>query len=260
MSRPILIITMMLSFPAFAQSDTVPLFDKLLYTSGKDTLPYRFLKPVNPQAKKTFPLLIFLHGAGERGNDNEAQLLHIRELVLDPDNRSRFACYVLAPQCPKGSIWANHDRNGGSIAMRSSPSTPIQLLTELIEKIEKEFPIDPSRIYVTGLSMGGFGTWDLIARFPTRFAAAVPICGGGDPQTAPRIKHIPQWAFHGALDKTVPPAQSRTMIRALQDAGGIPGYTEYPDVAHDSWVYAYREPHLLPWLFDQQLGKRNAHK
>jgi predicted peptidase len=134
------------------------------------------------------------------------------------------------------------------------------MVIELIAKIEKEFPIDRSRIYVTGLSMGGYGTWDLIARFPHRFAAAVPVCGGGDPETASQIKHIPLWAFHGALDNVVPPGQSRVMVRALQDAGGTPGYTEYPDVKHDSWVYAFREPHLLPWLFNQHLGEKSKVK
>ena len=157
-------------------------------------------------------------------------------------------------------MWASHSREGNRLVMKSKPTTPMSLLIELIEKVEKEFPIDPDRIYVTGLSMGGYGTWDLIARFPDKFAAAIPICGGGDPQTAMRTKHIPQWAFHGALDEVVSPQNSRVMVKALQDAGARPGYTEYPDVQHDSWVYAYREPHLLPWLFDQHLGKKQGDK
>jgi predicted peptidase len=122
----------------------------------------------------------------------------------------------------------------------------------------KEYPVDPSRIYITGVSMGGFGTWDLLARLPGKFAAAIPICGGGDEQTALKIKHIPLWVFHGAKDDIVSPKQSRTMIKALQDAGGAPGYTEYPDIEHSSWVQAYREPHLLPWLFKQKLNGGNS--
>jgi predicted peptidase len=196
-----------------------------------------------------------MHGAGERGNDNEVQINHIKELFLDPDNRSRHACYVIAPQCPQKTMWATHHREGNRLIMKDKPTTPMQLLIELISKIEKEFPVDRSRIYITGLSMGGYGTWDLIARFPNRFAAAIPICGGGDTKTAETIKQIPLWAFHGALDGVVPPNQSRAMIKATQDAGGKPGYTEYPGVEHDSWVYAYREPYLLPWLFDQVLEK-----
>lgn len=250
MSRLILMFVMMFSLNSFGQINEVLLFDKLLYINNNDTLPYRLLKPVNPQSKKTFPLVIFLHGVGERGTDNEAQIKHIIEPFLDPKNRSRHACYVVAPQCPEKMKWASYGRDG---QMQENPTLPMQLLIELIDKIEKEFPIDQSRIYVTGLSMGGYGTWDLIARFPHRFAAAVPICGGGDSKTAQQIKNIPVWAFHGALDNVVQPSQSRTMIKALQDAGGKPGYTEYPDVEHDSWIYAYREPHLMPWLFDQDM-------
>jgi predicted peptidase len=254
MSRLILILALMFSIRGFGQISDVPLFDKLLYISNNDTLPYRFLKPVNPQSKKTFPLVIFLHGAGERGRDNEVQIKHITETFLDPDNRSRHACYLLAPQCPKKVSWAVHERNGNTI-MKDKPTPVMQLLIELIGQIQKEFPIDSSRIYVVGLSMGGYGTWDLISRLPNRFAAAVPICGGGDPRMVERIKNMPVWAFHGARDKVVSPVQSRVMIESLILAGGTPGYTEYPDVEHDSWVYALREPHLLPWMFDQALHK-----
>ena len=132
------------------------------------------------------------------------------------------------------------------------------LLIELLAEAERMFPIDPDRIYVTGLSMGGFGTWDLIARFPDRFAAAVPVCGGGDPGTAPLIRDLPVWAFHGALDRVVPPSNSRVMVRALQEAGARPGYSEYPDVGHNSWTKAYEDPYLLPWLFEQHRQKRSA--
>ncbi len=253
MSRMFLVFGMMFSQYAFGQINEIPLFDKLLYISKGDTLPYRLLKPVNPQSKKTFPLVIFLYGAGERGIDNEVQIKHISEPFLDPDNRSRHACYVVAPQCPEKNMWANYGREHH---MTEKPTQPMQLLIELIHKIEKEYPIDSSRIYVAGLSMGGYGTWDLIARFPHRFAAAVPICGGGDIKTAQQIKNIPVWAFHGALDKIVPPSHSRDMVKALQQAGGKPGYTEYPGVEHDSWTYAFREPHLMPWLFKQELERK----
>ena len=238
-----------------AEAQKTDLFDKLLHTSSKDTLPYRFLKPVNPGAMDRFPLIIFLHGAGERGNDNEAQIKHIKDLVLDPIHRGKYPCYVLAPQCPKGGWWANQEKDG---SIKKDPTKPTQLLIELIEKIIKDFPIDETRIYITGVSMGGFGTWELMARFPNKFAAAVPVCGGGDEKTASQIKHIPLWAFHGAKDEVVAPRQSRSMIQAIQKAGGIPGYTEYPDIEHASWVQAYQEPHLLPWLFRQKSDARAA--
>ncbi len=234
-------------------AQTMALFDKLVFSSGKDSLPYRLLKPVNPGALDKFPLFIFLHGAGERGNDNEAQIKHIRDLVLDSKYRGKYPCYVVAPQCPKGEWWAGHSKDG---VMLTEPTMPMKLLIELIDKVSTEFPIDKDRIYISGVSMGGFGTWYLLARYPSKFAAAVPVCGGGDPKSAPRIKNIPVWAFHGALDEVVPPKRSRQMISALQGEGGKPGYTEYPDVAHNSWVQAYQEPHLFPWLFEQKRSEK----
>jgi predicted peptidase len=232
-------------------AQSADLFDKLLFTSKKGTLPYRFLKPVNPGVKETFPLIIFLHGAGERGDDNEAQLKHVTDLFLNSNYRGKYPCYVITPQCPEKQWWANYQGKG---KLSPEPTSPTALVIELIEKILKEFPIDQSRIYITGVSMGGFGTWDLIARFPDKFAAAVPICGGGDESTAAKIKHIPVWAFHGSKDDVVSPDHSRSMIRALQKEGGKPGYTEYPDIGHASWIQAYQEPHLLPWLFKQKLA------
>ena len=228
------------------------LFDKLIFSGDGKKLPYRLLKPVNPSADDCLPLVIFLHGAGERGDDNEAQIKHIADLFLNPKYRGKYPCYVLAPQCPKGEMWAEHNSDG---TMKKDPTITMKVTLALIEKIIKEFPVDPSRIYVTGVSMGGFGTWDLLARFPGRYAAAVPICGGGDVRNANKIKDTPVWAFHGALDGVVSPRTSRAMINAIQKAGGSPGYTEYPGVAHDSWIQAYQEPHLLPWLFGQRVGE-----
>lgn len=254
MHRIILYTTLLLIFILPAKAQEMSLFDKLLFVQQGDTLPYRLLKPVNPESKELFPLVIFLHGAGERGNDNEVQIKHISELFLDTRNRGKYPCYLIAPQCPKKQFWADYKRKSEGVVLSEKPTRPAQMVLELIEQAMKEFPIDPSRIYITGLSMGGYGTWDLIARYPKKFAAAVPICGGGSPKTASRIKDIPIWAFHGALDATVPPQESRKMIHAIQDAGGLPGYTEYPDIEHNSWVNAYKEPHLIHWLFKQKLG------
>ena len=253
MRQRLLTVALFSIFSSMLLAQPVDLFDKLLYVSKKDTLPYRLLKPVNPGAKEIFPLIIFLHGSGERGNDNIAQLKHISDLALDPKYRGKYPCYIIAPQCPKGQLWADYR---GPIS--KAPTMPTRLLVALIDEIMKEYAVDPSRIYITGVSMGGFGTWDLLARFPDKFAAAIPICGGGDEQTAPKIKHIPLWVFHGAKDDIVSPKQSRTMVKALQDAGGSPGYTEYPDIEHNSWVQAYQEPHLLPWLFKQKLRAGNS--
>jgi len=122
---------------------------------------------------------------------------------------------------------------------------------KVVDTVRKEFPIDDKRIYITGLSMGGYGTWDLIARHPKIFAAAIPVCGGADESTAPTIKDLPIWCFHGAADPTVPPQRSQNMIAALKAAGGQPKYTEYPGVGHNSWDKAYAEPDLPTWLFAQ---------
>src|SRR5207244_7702516 len=118
--------------------------------------------------------------------------------------------------------------------------------------LQKEFSIDPKRLYITGLSMGGYGTWDLISRHPELFAAAAPICGGGDEDQAEKIAKLPIWIFHGAKDQAVPVERSRNMVTALKKAGGEPKYTEYPDVGHDSWVRAYKDPELFAWLFAQK--------
>jgi predicted peptidase len=258
MHRIILWAVLLLLQTVTAMAQQNSLFDKLLYANKGDTLPYRLLKPVNPESKELFPLVIFLHGKGERGTDNEVQIKHISEFFLDTRYRGKYPCFVIAPQCSKKDTWADYSGNKDDIS--ENPTKPTRLLLKLIEEVSKEFPIDPSRIYITGLSMGGYGTWDLISRFPNKFAAAVPICGGGSPKIAPEIKHIPIWAFHGAQDRIVSPEESRRMIKALRDAGGTPGYTEYPDVEHNSWVHAYKEPHLIHWLFKQKLANPTSKK
>ena len=257
-SKLILVLGMMLPLSSLAQRELTNAFDKLLYTSGKEgRLPYRLLKPETVEPGKKYPLVIFLHGAGERGADNEMHIQHITEAFLDSANRRQFPCYLIAPQCPENVMWASHDRDG---KIKPEPSPVMKLVIGLIEKTEKKFPIDETRIYITGLSMGGYGAWDLLARYPNRFAAAVPICGGGDPETARSISHIPIWAFHGSMDPVVLPKNSRRMIKALQAAGGNPGYTEYPAVGHNSWEYAYRDPYLFPWIFGHRRQKNSDDK
>lgn len=147
--------------------------------------------------------------------------------------------------------WANMDWSAKKGARAADPSTPMRLTLEVLEKLQKEFSIDRKRLYITGLSMGGYGTWDIISRHPKLFAAAVPVCGGADETTAPIVKDIPIWCFHGGADTVVPTDRSRNMIKALKDAGGNPRYTEYFGVGHNSWSKAYTEPDLFKWLFEQ---------
>lgn len=211
------------------------------------TLLYRLIaKPTQAQEKR--PLVVFLHGAGERGSDNTAQLKYLREFLRSAANDCNAVC--IAPQCPRESSWANFRRDPN--AADAGPREPLALTLELINELQKEFPIDADRIYVTGLSMGGFGTWDILARQPELVAAAVPICGGGNPARAERMTGVPIWVFHGDQDPAVKVEQSRRMVEAIKKAGGDVKYTEYAGVGHDSWIKAYAEPELLKWMMAQK--------
>jgi predicted peptidase len=190
--------------------------------------------------------------AGERGNDNEAQLKHAVKEFVKADVRKKYPCFLVAPQCPTGQVWHGLEGGFGSHKQAAKPAGPGRLVLELIGAMRKEYSIDPQRIYLTGLSMGGYGTWDLLARRPKLFAAGVPVCGGGDEGTAEKVADVPIWAFHGDKDNAVPVGRSRTMVEALKKAGGHPKYTEYAGVGHNSWDKAYADPELLKWLFAQK--------
>jgi predicted peptidase len=241
-------------------------FEKLSFIDQGDTLLYNRLFPPayqhsigdNPEkAIETmrYPLIIFLHGAGERGNDNEIQIIHIKKLFLDENNKEKYPAFVIAPQCPIGKRWVETNWAVSKHHMPKQPSETITLVMKLIDDMLEKYPIDPTRIYVTGLSMGGFGTWDIICRYPDKFAAAIPICGGGDVGKANLLTDIPVWAFHGSADNVVKVNLSRDMIKAIKDLGGNPKYTEYKGVGHNSWENAYKEEALLEWLFKQKLVK-----
>jgi predicted peptidase len=234
---------------AFAQEKT-PTLEKKVYTdpAGKK-LPYRLLLPDNYDKSKKYPLVLFLHGAGERGDDNEKQLVHGVPEFAKEENRKKYPCILIAPQCPTGLKWGDWTLKE---PFSKTPTEPNRLALELVDAIQKEYSVDPKRIYVTGLSMGGFGTWDLISRHPEKFAAAVPICGGGDPKQAEKIATIPIWVFHGAKDGAVKVERSRDMVEALKKAGGSPKYTEYPKEGHASWVPAYKDAEMFKWLFEQK--------
>jgi predicted peptidase len=223
--------------------------------SDSGTLLYRLLVPPDYAAgdgTSRHALLVFLHGAGERGSDNKAQLKHGREFM---ESVARdYGCFVLAPQCPSGKRWVEVDWSARDHRLPEKPSEPMGRLLELLAAVQDEFRIDPDRLYVMGLSMGGYGTWGMIQRNPKMFAAAVPICGGADSSQAGRIKDVPIWCFHGAEDRAVPTERSRNIIDAIRKAGGEPKYTEYPSVGHNSWSPAFGEPDLPKWLFAQRRG------
>jgi predicted peptidase len=226
---------------------------KKTFTGAKGgTLLYRLLKPEPCEEGELYPLVVFLHGAGERGSDNQAQLVHGIAEFNHPDNRQKYPCFLVAPQCPAGKKWVELDWSAKHSVLPADPGEVGRLVLEFVEALPKELPIDGKRIYLTGLSMGGYGTWDLLMRRPDLFAAGVPICGGGDENEAGRISKMPIWVFHGALDPAVPVSRSRNMVAALEKAGGHPLYTEYPDEGHASWVPAYRASAMLHWLFAQK--------
>lgn len=199
------------------------------------------------------PLVLFLHGAGERGSDNLVQLKYLPTWLADPATRRRHPCFVLAPQCRQDERWVDVSwADGVSTPQSVAPSVDLAAAVAALNDVLASEAVDTGRIYLTGLSMGGFGTWDLATRTPERFAAILPICGGGDERVAGRLAALPTWCFHGDADTAVPVARSRSMIAAVRAAGGRPVYSELPGVGHDSWTPAYRDPFVLDWLFTQR--------
>ncbi|MBB3188507.1 prolyl oligopeptidase family serine peptidase [Microbacter margulisiae] len=235
---------------SFAQTSR---FSSAKYVDSKgDTLNYRILTP-DYDTLRTYPLVIFLHGSGERGNDNEAQLkwgvmnfATDRALTMHP-------AIIVAPQCPDNEDWSNFSEDSitHQLHLLSEPSMPMRLVIQLIHQLIRTLPVDTNRIYITGLSMGGYGTYDAIERYPGLFAAAVPVCGAGDTTKVASFAHIPIWIFHGAEDAAVNPSYALEMLEALKKAGAHPGFTFYPEVGHFSWLAAYSDPLMMEWLFRQ---------
>lgn len=219
------------------------------------TQPYCLLKPKDYDATKQYPLVLFLHGVGESGTDNKAQLRNGVYFFASDTMMAQHPCFVVAPQCPGGKRWVEVDWSLPSHVIPAQPSDPMALTLQLLDALPKEFSIDARRIYVTGLSMGGFGAWDILVRRPKLFAAAIPVCGGGDEHTAATIKSIPIWAFHGDRDGTVMTSRSRNMVTALEKVGAHPRYSELMNVGHNAWDYAYNSTDIYEWLFAQRRKK-----
>ena len=226
-------------------------FNEYINNEG-DTLNYRLLYPdANPLRK--FPLVIFLHGAGERGNDNESQLKWGVMNFATDQTMIMHPAFVMAPQCSENMDWGNfnYDENTKEIQLQPNPSKAMELVIQLIYQLAEKHPIDTNRIYITGLSSGGTGTFDAIARYPNLFAAAAPVCGVGDMSKSASIAHIPIWIFQGSEDPVFDPIISLNMVEALTKAGAHPGFTQYPEVGHFSWLAAYSDPLMIEWLFRQ---------
>ena len=195
---------------------------------------YLLYLPDEYQKSKTdWPLILFLHGAGERGDELKKVEMHGPPKLIAKDGK-QFPFVIVSPQCPENGWWDSE--------------LQIDVLNNLLDEIVSQYRIDKDKIYVTGISMGGFGTWSLACEYPDRFAAIAPICGKGSPEKAEKIKHLPVWVFHGAKDDVVPLKNSEEMVDALKKAGGNVKFTVYPDAGHDSWTAAYNNPELFDWF------------
>ncbi len=253
-----LCVLLFLCVQAIAQNDT-SLYQRKLYIHNGDTLPYRMLLPQNYDATQYYPLILMLHGSGERGSDNNLQLVHGGSLFVQPEVRTRFPAIVVFPQCPAKSFWSNVDIKTDSSGKRSfnyqtggKPTVAMDLANRLLHSLIDEYSVAKDQVYVGGLSMGGMGTFEIVRRNAKLFAAAMPICGGAAPATAEKLKRVHWWVFHGAKDDVVPPVNSERMVTALKKQNADVQFTLYPNANHNSWDSAFAEPNLLPWLFSQK--------
>tara|TARA_R110000868_G_scaffold320796_3_gene581751 strand:- start:21922 stop:22764 length:843 start_codon:yes stop_codon:yes gene_type:complete len=223
----------------------------------KDTLHYRLLMPLDYDLNKQYPLVVCLSGGAGRGTDNIKQIAGSKaaQVLSTFENRKKYPAFIFVPQCPPGADWGRSlgkiERESLIARGRYNQPNVESLVFETIADLEEEFNIDTTRRYITGQSMGGFGTWHYILIRPQMFAAAIPICGGGNPDLAKNITDVPLWVFHGDNDKTVPVEFSRRMVAAIKKAGGNPKYNEFPGVGHGSWHLAFDTPELLDWFFAQ---------
>lgn len=204
----------------------------------KVTLRYLLYLPADYAQQESWPLLLFLHGAGERGADLQRVQVHGPPKLIAEGKQ--FPLIVVSPQCPSGEWWQPH------------------ALAALLDEVAEKYKVDLDRVYVTGLSMGGYGTWSLAAFAPDRFAALVPICGGGDARSVRRFPQVPVWVFHGAKDSVVPLSASEEMVAALRQLNNPVKFTVYPEADHDSWTQAYNDPELYQWLLEQTRAARSA--
>jgi predicted peptidase len=238
---------------AFAQD--LSRFKKENFIQGADTLKYRILYPENFDANKKYPVVFFLHGRGESGNDNEKQLTQGSKMFLADDFRKNFPSIVIFPQCAEESYWSNveieeiNTKRFFTFQKGGEPTKSMELLLKLTDQILNQTYADQSRIYVGGLSMGGMGTFEILRRKPKTFAAAFAICGGDDIANVKKYKNVPLWIFHGGLDDVVNPQLSYSVYRELKKLGHEPKYTIYLKANHNSWDSAFAEKDLLPWLF-----------
>ena len=233
-------------------SQDLSLYEKKSFVFENDTLNYRILKPLNYNPNKRYPVHLFLHGSGERGNDNSSQLTHGGKLFLKKENREKYNSWVIFPQCSKNDRWPSLSSDQWDKSFNNNNSKPnksLGLVIRLMDKFIEKNQVDKQRIYLSGLSMGGMGTFEILFRRPNMFAAATPICGNGIPQLAKLYADkVPLWIFHGSDDNVVSPKYSLAMAKAIIEAGGSPKMTLYENTGHGSWNNAFEEKDFLKWI------------
>lgn len=229
-------------------------FKAKIFENEEGKLNYRLFKSKEMKEGEKYPLVLTFHGSSSCGDDNISQLKERRGPleIMDYTERKSVKAFILSPQCPSGQAWVNTPWYGKSHTMPKDPAFAMKMTLALLDKLIKDLPIDKSRIYVTGLSLGGFGTWDVIQRKPTLFAAAMPVCGGGDTAEAAALKKMPIWIFHGDNDTVVYTKRSRDMFKALKNVGAKVQYTEYKNTGHDSFTETYKNDRVLDWFFSQK--------
>ena len=256
--KRLFIVNLLMTLSIGSMAQDYSFYQKKLFIYETDSMPYRLLLPEKYDTTKEYPVVLFLHGAGERGMDNEKQLVHGGDLFLKDEVRKNFPAIIVFPQCPENSFWSNVIIAPDSTTkmklnfLAGGPPTPaMALLQKFLKYILANYRVNKDQLYVGGLSMGGMGTFELVRRQPDLFAAAFSICGGANPATAREIKNTKWWIFHGAKDDIVNPQYSVKMVNALKSENVYVKFNLYPEANHNSWDAALAEPLLLPWLFSQ---------
>ncbi len=253
------LMVIIMAFPLITSAQKYKAFDRGSFALKGDTLPYRILFPLDFDPAKKYPMVLVLHGSGERGSNNTDQLKYGAKLFLNDTIRDKYPSIVIFPQCPAEDYWSNVDIETDSATEKrkfifrtddSRPTKAMVLLLSLVDEFLDKPYIDKHRVYIGGLSMGGMGTFEIIGRRPNIFAAAFAICGGDNTLNAQKYaKKVPLWVFHGERDNIVPYTHSESMVEAIKEAGGDPKYTLYMNDGHNCWDDAFKEPDLIPWLF-----------
>jgi len=234
-------------------------YEQKVFVKNNDTLRYRILYPENMKKGKKYPLVLFLHGSGERGTDNIKQLVHGGDYFVEKRNRKKYPAIVVFPQCPPNVKWTNRakqqDKSGTWVfdfPVKKEAPVPTKLTNNLVDELLQSNIVDTKKVYIMGISMGGMGTLEFLYRWPNKYTAGVVICGGHDQKLAKKYSHVPVWFFHGEKDDIVPPIYSKQIYQVLKGSNSNTQYTLFSNDNHNSWDSTFKQPKLLKWLFKQK--------